>query len=424
MKLHDYKEFNEHLTSFTLHNRLKVFIIQKPSFHKQYVTLSTPMGSIHRAYKNASDAVIEVPAGVAHFLEHKIFEIEGEDISRFFALQEASINAYTEHNRTTYLFSATDHLIDNTLRLIDMFFHPKFTESGIEKEKNIILEELNMHLDDPYHIQYYRLLQNMYHHHPIKEDILGSKSSIEAIDLTILKAMHEAYYKPEESLLIMIGDIDALAVQAALEQRVVLPKKSVLHPASLPFNEPKSVVKEKEVLYLDVLMPSILIGIKRLPYSLNKAQNLRDNLSFSMFMDLVFGRSSDYYESWLDQKLINDSYGLDLSLESTYGYALIGSETSDPEKLYQVIMNTLYQASTLKIKEEDFQRIKKQMVGSFVMGLDSLEYLAHETSRLAHEDMIIYEVLELAKSITFEEVLAHKDTIEPHQLSGVIILSK
>ncbi|MFU8787108.1 MAG: EF-P 5-aminopentanol modification-associated protein YfmH [Candidatus Izemoplasmataceae bacterium] len=424
MKTKLYKAFNESFTQFKLFDRLNVFIILKPSFHKTYVTLSTPIGSINRAYKDELGKVIPVPAGIAHFLEHKVFEVDGEDISRLFALEEAQINAYTEHNRTTYLFSATDKIIENTSRLINMFFNPKFTASGIEKEKNIIKEELNMHLDDPYHIQYYKLLQNMFLNHPIKDDILGDNTSIDAIDIKALKAMHKAYYQPEESLLIMIGDLDVNALKNQLEKAITLPKKTLYKPSDITEKEPKTVVKDKEVLKLDVLMPSVLIGIKRMPSSTNKTKYFKDNLSFSIYMDLVYGRSSDFYELWMNEKLVNDSYGLDLSLESSYGYALIGSETSDPERLYEKIVNSLIEHDKISIHKEDFERIKKQMIGSFVMGLDSLEYLAHETSRLAHEDMIIYDVLDIAKAITYEEVIAHKSTMHKECLTGIIVLPK
>jgi len=158
MKSRHYKQFNETVHTFKIEGRLEAVIVEKPNFHKTYVSITTPLGSIHRGILDKQDVHYDVPAGVAHFLEHKIFEQDGMDISRLFSMHEAQINAFTEHNRTTYLFNATNHIIDNIKRLISMVFYPKFSAAGVEKEKNIITEELNMYLDDPHYLQYKALL--------------------------------------------------------------------------------------------------------------------------------------------------------------------------------------------------------------------------------------------------------------------------
>ena len=420
MKTIDYPSFNETLHTFYIQDRLKVILIEKPYFHKTYVSLSTPLGALNTGYLDSEGKPQTVPKGIAHFLEHKIFEQDGQDISRQFALQEANINAYTEYTRTTYLFHSTNHLYDNIERLITMFFHPKFSEEGVEKEKNIILEELNMHLDDPYYRQYHTLLNGLYHHHPIKYDILGTKESIKAIDKSALNAMHEAYYRPEDSVLVVIGDFDVEALYQQL-QLISLPKPTLMQPWQAAINEPIESVISAKTLKEAVLLPSLLIGIKlNTEQPLSPYQRIKFHLSFSIYMDLRFGKSSDFYEWLLDEKLINDAYGLDISLEKEYGYVLIGSETPNPEALYEALVEHLLNPTIKRSHIDDFNRVKKHLLGSFVMSLDSLEFVAHETSRLALDNLYIYDVIDIAQSITFEDVIAQEKHFVKAALSSVI----
>ncbi len=424
MKTKAYKQFNEDVKTFTVKNRLKVMVIRKRDFHKTYVTISSPLGSIHHGYKD-NDKSVRVPAGIAHFLEHKIFEQNGEDISRIFALKEAQINAFTEHNRTTYLFNATAHVHEHITRLVTMFFHPQFTEEGVAKEKNVIKEELNMHLDDPYYIQYHTLLNNMFHRHPIKDDILGDETSIDAMSPEVLKAMHEAYYQPEISSLVVIGDLEAEALKTTLEATITLPEKSTLLPLDDAFDEPSHVLKNRQSIDLDILVPSVLVGLKHMPKA-NETMRTRlvKQLAFTMFLDLVFGKSSDYYEQLLDQGLINDSYGLDVQLESSYGYVMVGSESQHPDQLEQILRDKLLNFPNETIDKEDFNRVKKQMIGNFIMSLDSLEYLAHENSRYTHEDITLYDVLDIALTIDYSTMMNQAEAIDDTMLTSVVIKPK
>ena len=419
-----YEQFDEKVTKFKLHDRLKVVIIHKENFHKTYVTLSSPLGGIHHGYR-CGEKNYEAPAGIAHFLEHKVFEKNGADMSGAFAALEAQVNAFTDHNKTTYLFHATAHVNENIKQLIEMFFYPDFSALGVEKEKNIILEELNMHLDDPYYIQYHTLLNLMFKNHPIKEDILGTNESILKMNESILKKMHEAYYQPEVCTLTIVGDVDAKALKTYLEHQITLPSPTNLKPLHQHYNEPSAAKEAPLTKALDVLVPSVLIGIKTMPKKqMQLKERVKFQLAMTMFMDMVFGKTSDYYETWLDEGLINDAYGLDIQLESTYGYLMIGSETTKPKTLYQALMEALIHLETAKLLKDDFNRFKNQMLGNFIMSLDSLEYIAHETSRYAQDDLLIYDLLDIAQSITFEDVLSQRKHIQANAITSVIIEPK
>jgi predicted Zn-dependent peptidase len=323
------------------------------------------------------------------------------------------------------VFYATKTTHNHIKRLVDMFFYPVFTEAGVTKEKNIIQEELNMHLDDPYYQEYQTLLNQMFHTHPIKEDILGTKDSINKISAKALNAMHKAYYKPENARLIIIGDVDEQDIKTHLEETIKLPEHNDYAPQEAQFDEPAHVNISESTLYLDILMPSVLIGIKTMPDDKDDFKTqLKKQLIFSMGMSLLFGKSSDIYETLLNQKLINDTYGIDINVEQSYGYGLIGSETSQPDALTKTLTTILETLYTYPIEHKDFIRAKKQMVGNFLMSLDNLEYLAHESSKYTNTEFNIYELLTLAKTITHQDITNWQATIKKDMISTVIIKPK
>ncbi|MFW5842033.1 MAG: EF-P 5-aminopentanol modification-associated protein YfmH [Bacillota bacterium] len=424
MKIKHYDAYQETMVSFKLHDRLDTLIIKKPGFSKTYVTITAPIGGINHSYQYQGKTINTEP-GIAHFLEHKIFEQDGEDISRLFAKDEAQVNAFTEYDRTTYVFYATKTTHNHIKRLVDMFFYPVFTDEGVTKEKNIIQEELNMHLDDPYYQEYQTLLNQMFHTHPIKEDILGTKDSINNITAQALEAMHKAYYKPETARLIIIGDVDEQTIKTHLEDTITLPAHNDYAPQKTQFNEPPYVSKSKNTLYLDILMPSVLVGIKVMPNEQDDFQTqLKNQLIFSMGMSLLFGKSSDIYESLLNQNLVNDTYGIDINIETSYGYGLIGSETSQPDTLAKTLTTILETLYTYPLDHNDFIRAKKQMVGNFLMSLDNLEYLAHESSKYTNTEFNIYDLLTLAKTITYQDIINWQASIKKPMISTVIIKPK
>ncbi len=421
MKRIEYPNYKETLYHTRLKKRLSTYFIHKPGFSKSYVTLSTPIGSIHQSYLDETGSVQEVPKGVAHFLEHKVFEKDGADISKAFSLQEASLNAFTEHNQTTYLFSATNHLLSNTQRLIEMFFYPEFTETGVEKEKNIITEELNMHLDDPYYKQYHGLINNLYHTHPIRDDILGTKQSIQAITLDHLRDMHEAYYTPDVATLVIVSGADANTVLGALESTVTLPGQTSKRPNPALPEEPSHVVRKKADETLNVKMPSVLLGLKLTPFDGSAVERIKDSLSLSIFLDLALGKSSDLYEALLEKGIINDTYGLEVAYEKNYAYALIGSETPDPHEADTTLREAIKDLKTLAISREDFNRVKRQMLGNFILGLDHPESLAYQFTDYIQSDVNYYDVLTIASEITLEEVSAQSRRLDDAFLSSYIV---
>ncbi len=416
-----YDDFREVVHHFRLQARLPVHIIQKPSYSQVYVTLSVPLGSVHTRFQDKDGKERSVPPGAAHFLEHKVFEKGGRDVSEDFSLDGADINAFTDHHRTTYLFHATDVLYTNVTRLCEMFFFPEFTPAGVKKERNVILEELASHKDDPYYAQYRGLMAAMYRKHPLKDDILGTEASIESMDAKNLLDIHKAFYKPEQAVMVIVGDIDSHRLREHLEKADVLPEKTRARPLPFETEEPFSVEQEKTVKELDIMIPSVLFGIK-LPFSPFEPfpKRLRARIAYAILFDIVFGKTGDVHEELLDKGVTNDSYGVDLVFGETYAHALIGTETEAVSAFEERILAELGNLGEKDLADEDFLRVKRQLYGGFIQSLDNLETLAHQYGEYIRHDISYYDMLAIARSITKEEVLDLRKTIRKEHVSRFV----
>src|SRR5690606_38157317 len=209
VRRHHVRQLDEELTVGTLPNGLEVFVLRKPGFSKKYAVFSTRYGSIDRTFRHPGDGTWHtVPDGIAHFLEHKLFEEEGGNAFDRFAALGASANAYTSYTMTSYLFSCSDHFRENLDILLDYVQEPYFTDENVEKEKGIIEQEIRMYQDHAAYRTMRTLLNCLYHQHPVRIDILGSVESIRRIDKDTLYRCHEAFYHPSNMALFVVGEVD------------------------------------------------------------------------------------------------------------------------------------------------------------------------------------------------------------------------
>ena len=405
MNKQEFKRINEVLYHEVLSNGLNVFLVPKKGFHKTYVTFSTKLGSVMTKIQDKDNNIIDLPMGIAHFLEHKLFEQDGNDVSSLFAKNQANVNAFTQNNRTTYLFSCTDKLKENIDLLLNFVQNPYFTKEGIEKEKGIIASEIKMYEDDPNTVAYMGLIKNMFKEHPVREDILGTIKSISKIDKAILERTHKTYYNPKNMVLFITGnfELDEILEYIKLNQKEMDFKCTSLHYDDIKVESVK-VFKEKEEVNLEVNVPNFLLGVKQGPTNYENENIIKKELSFSILLDLVIGKSTKNYKELLSNELVNDSFGLDITFEKTYGFFLIGSETFKPKELEIELKRILLNLKDEKLKEEDFLRTKKQIVGGFIHALNSIEYIANQFTKYYYLGSSLFDILEIADSITLEDI--------------------
>lgn len=402
-----YKQIDEKVYEAELNNGLKLFIIPKKGFQKTFVTYTTQFGSLDNKFKpHGSDTYVTVPDGVAHFLEHKLFENEEEDLFTAFAEDNAQVNAFTSFDRTSYLFSATDNVDRNIKRLLTMVETPYFTKETVDKEKGIIEEEIKMYQEQPGYKLMFNTLKAMYEIHPIRVDIAGSVESIYEITKDHLYLCYETFYHPSNMVLFVVGDVDAEHIYEVIaeheDKRDKVNQPQIVRDA---LNE-KSEVNEFNVTEsMKLQSPRLMLGFKNetLKNEPNEAYVKRD-LEMTLFYEMVFGEETDFYQTLLNQDLIDETFGYQFVLEPTYSFSVITSATQYPDKLKALLLEELENTQGKLSDAEAFNLLKKQFIGEFISGLNSPEYIANQYTKLYFEGVSLFDLLDIVESITLDSV--------------------
>lgn len=424
MKIRQYDTLKETLYYDVLPNGLQVFVVPKESYHKTYVTLSTPLGSTVTSIQTTAGTV-SLPLGIAHFLEHKLFDKEGSDVSATFAMNSAQVNAYTMNGQTTYLFSCTDQLYANIDTLFDFVFEPVFTDEGVADEIGIIAQEITMYEDDPNTAIYMGMLQNLYHLHPVKEDILGTIDSIKTITKDLLYEVHSQCYHPSNMVLFITGQVDPTDVFPWLHQYSFQTVEPLQHTPKQIFNEPVSIVRASCERTMEVSIPNALLGIKLPIHEFDLQSIMKQELVCSILIDMLVGKSTPAFQTLLSKGLINDSFGMDITIEQDYGFLLFGSNTKLPEEFLSELKTLLLSASVATFSLDHFSRSKKQVIGHFIQALNSLEYIANQFTKYHFLGSSLFDVLDLASAIELDDIETFLKLIQlPSQMSTCIIRPK
>ena len=425
METIEFQQLDETLYYKQLNNGLDVYILPKKGFSKTFVTFTTKYGSIDRTFVPIGETEpITVPDGIAHFLEHKMFEKEDGDVFQQFSEVGAQANAFTSFTRTAYLFSATDHIYKSTETLLNFVQEPYFTEETVNKEKGIIGQEITMYDDQPDWRLYFGAIENMYHNHPVKIDIAGTIDSIDGITAEHLYTCYNTFYHPSNMLLFVIGAVDPVEMMAFIEDNQN--KKTFQEPTDLKRlfdEEPTNVAEKERVLHMDVQKPKVYVGLKAKQVDLSGEEMLKHELAVQIGVECLFGRASSFYTDVYENGLIDESYGYDFSLENGYGFALIGSDSEQPEQLAKLIKEKLAEAEQGNLfTSEDVERIKRKKIGFFLRALNSIEFIANQFTRYKFNDMNLFDVVPVLETITVEDIEKAFKTIQGEEQQTVFTI--
>ncbi|MBM7619049.1 putative Zn-dependent peptidase [Bacillus tianshenii] len=402
----EFSQLAETLYHETLDNGLQVYLLPKDGFHKTYATFTTKYGSIDNKFVPIDgDEYLHVPDGIAHFLEHKLFEKEDGDVFQDFSKQGASANAFTSFTRTAYLFSSTSNVEKNLETLMDFVQSPYFTEKTVEKEKGIIGQEITMYEDNADWRAYFGLIESMFHHHPVKIDIAGTKESIAKITKDLLYTCYETFYHPSNMLLFVVGPMDTEKMMSFIKENQS--KKTFKEPKEIKRHfeeEPTTVSEPKKVLKMNVHTSKSLLGIKESSPDKQGVDLLKHELSVNVLLDLLFGKSSDHYQELYDDGLIDETFAYDYTGEKGFGFAMLGGDTAEPDKLAEKLKEILLSLDPATIQEDELERIKKKKIGSFLRALNSPEFIANQFTRYAFNSMDLFEVIPQLEKITLQDL--------------------
>ncbi|MGF9907360.1 EF-P 5-aminopentanol modification-associated protein YfmH [Brevibacillus porteri] len=400
-----FEQVNETVYHETLQNGLQVYLVPKQGFSKTYAVFTTRYGSIDSHFRTRSGEEINVPDGIAHFLEHKMFEKKDRDVMHEFSKNGASCNAFTSFNRTAYLFSCTDKLDDNLNLLLDYVQDPYFTDASVEKEKGIIGQEITMYDDNPDWKVYMNLLKAMYQKYPINIEIAGTIETISHITKEYLYQCYETFYHPANMLLLVVGSFEPEAIMKLIRENQGAKEFPPAPQITRVFpEEPSAPAEAKVEAFLTVGLPKCMIGIKEKENGLTKEALLKRELTTKLVLDIAFGTSSAVYERLYDSELITESFDFDYSSEQDYAYTIIGGDTPDPERLVETIKAEIEQLMQNGIAQDDFERAKRKKIGNFLRSLNSVEFIANQFTSFKFNGNDLFSVVPTLELITREDV--------------------
>ena len=355
----------------TLNNGLKVYIVPKENINGIYATFNTRFGSTNIEFvPNGEEEMVEVPLGVAHFLEHKMFEQKDEkDPFTFYSERGCDSNANTSNYKTSYLFSGANSFEENINYLLDYVQDPYFTDENVEKEKGIIEQEINMYADDPFFKIYDGIIKNTFVEHPIKYPIAGTVESVYKTTKEDLYNCYNTFYHPSNMFLVIVGNVDPKETINLIRINQEDKKFDEFNEIKLKeYDEPNTVAKEQEQTKMDIEIPKVGIGYKIDCSKMNK--NIYDIKTYiSILLDLKLGSTSELSEILKSENLI--THDLDVTLINTDKHilAMIITETNNPKKVVELINEEL---KDLTILEEELERKKKVRKSNVIYRSDSI----------------------------------------------------
>ncbi|GIO61088.1 EF-P 5-aminopentanol modification-associated protein YfmH [Paenibacillus cineris] len=420
-----YDNLQETLYYEVMDNGLHVYVLPKPGFQKTYATFATKYGSVDNHFRVEGQDEISVPDGIAHFLEHKMFEEPEGDIFATFASHGASANAFTSFDQTVYLFSATEHIPENLETLVNFVQNPYFTDQNVDKEKGIIGQEINMYQDNADWRVYFGLIEAMYKIHPVHIDIAGTVESISTITKETLYTCYNAFYHPSNMLLFVVGGVkpeEVFDLVRANQAKKDYPPQGKIERIFEP--ETVGVAEKRRVNKLQVSMPKCLFGFKEKEVGMTGKELLKRDLTTKLMLDLLFGSSTELYQKLYDEDLISDSFSHEYSSSPQYAFSAAGGDTRDPDQLLARIREEVDGILASGFKEEDFERARKKKIGGYLRMLNSPENIAHEFTRYQFRGGDFFSVIQLYESITLSDVNNRlKEHVDWDQLAVSVVVN-
>ncbi len=396
------EELNEKYFKVVHPSGLTIYLYPKTGYRSTYAILGTNYGSIDTKFRvKGSNEVIEVPDGIAHYLEHKLFESEEGDAFSEYAKTGAIANAYTSFDFTGYLFSCSENFEESLKILLNFVQSPYFTEETVKKEQGIIGQEIRMYEDNPDWKVLFNLLNCLYHNHPVKKDIAGSIESIAEITAEQLYKCYKCFYNLNNMSICIVGNIDYKSVLNMLDE-LLKTNKPVEIERIFP-DEPYEVVQNRIEQHFEVSVPIFQFGFKE--KSTGKRKTSKELAETDILLSIVASKSSPLYKHLLDENLINtSSFHYEYFEGPGYSSVIFSGESSNPDKVSEIIKNYISKIRHDGINKIDFETAKKSIYGKTISIFNSIENIASTISNISFSQNEIFEYIECLKNATIESV--------------------
>lgn len=385
---------------------LDIYIWKMEDYSTTHALFGTKYGSINTKFKTKDEPdFITVPNGIAHYLEHKLFENEDCDVFSLYAKTGASANAYTSFDKTCYLFSCTDNVYDSLEILLSFVQNPYFTEETVRKEQGIIGQEIRMYDDDAGWRVFFNMLQGMYHNHPVKIDIAGTVESIAQINADLLYKCYYTFYNLNNMVLSIAGNVDEDRVLEICDKFLKNNDNPELETAFE--DEPETVCKKEVVQNLEISMPMFNIGFKAKPEKGLDA--LRAEVETNFVLSLLADESSDFYKKLYDEGLINSSFSSEVFKGDGYFCSIFGGESRDPRLVRDKLVEEIDRCKKEGFDRERFDCVKKAYYGALIRNFNDAEAIATNVINAGMERLSFFDVIETVAAVAFEDMAKRLD---------------
>lgn len=402
-----------------LDNGLKIYIMEKPQFNTAYAVFGTKYGSIDTAFSLNGGKTVTVPEGIAHFLEHKLFESEDGDAFTKYAKTGAYANAFTSFDKTCYLFSCSNMFYENLDILLSFVQSPYFTAQTVQKEQGIIGQEIRMYDDSPAWCVLFNTLRAMYHNNPVKIDIAGTVESIAQIDDKLLYECYNTFYNPSNMFICIAGNVDRAKVLEKIESSIK-PTSPVRIDRVVP-NEPETVVCDYIEKKLDVALPLFCFGYK---LNINRELTLFDTVCFDMLLKIISSDITPLYNELTEQNLINDEFDNELFTGCGYTALLFEGESNSPKTVAENIKKEICRLKAEGIDKNIFEAVKRDVYGSTIKRYNSVEDIVMSFIDSAVCCYNSFDELGIIKNLEVEDIQKYLEYLNDNNTVLSVILPR
>ena len=377
-------------------------ILPRKTTQKKYAMWGVNFGSIDNHFINPdNNKEIKIPDGVAHFLEHKMFEQEN-GVNSLDALSSLGVdaNAYTTNDYTTYLFECTDNFYEALDELMDYVQHPYYTDENVEKEKGIIGQEINMYDDYPTWKVYMNAMECLYHNNPVKLDIAGTIESITPITKETLYDCYNTFYTPSNMLMVITGDFEPEKLIQEIKNRIVKNENKGEIKRIYP-KEPEEINKEKIEAVMDVNNPIFVIAIKDKTLE-NETEQVKKHIAIEILLNIIAGKSSKLYKKLYEKGIVMSPLDLDYEFSKQYAHIAISGQSNEPEKVMEELKKEIEKLKKEGLEKQQFERIKKKIYGDYITEYNDISGVARMLMADYFKGINSFEYIEKHKQVTKE----------------------
>lgn len=419
------EELDESTFSTKLDNGLEIYICKKKNYTKKIGMFGTKYGSVVNDFVDITTGNrIKVPDGIAHFLEHKLFEKEGANALDLFSKIGVSSNAYTSFDQTVYYFETSEKFDESIAMLVKLIKEPYFTDENVEKEQGIIGQEISMYDDDPSFMVYFNALKAMYQKNPVRIDIAGTIESISHITKDLLYTCYNTFYSPQNMFIVVVGDVDVDNTIKLIEENILkYEKKGTTNTSKIEKfyeSEPEDIAKKEITQKMDVYLPQLCLGYKL--KTCDGYEIVKNDIIVSILSDMYFSKQSDFFEKEYNLGRVNDSIYMQYEGSETFSHVLISTTTTDVDLVEKDILDYINKIKNEPIDEKLFNVIKRKKIGESILASDNFNVCYRRIIDSIIDNTNVYADMDILKSLQVSDVKEFLDKLsEKNRVTSKII---